>query len=663
MEVTPSAGVLRFGELALDLATGELHGTQPAPIALGTRPTRLLALLAWRHGQLVTRDQIQREVWSDGTTVDFDQSINQHVRQLRQILRDDAARPAWIQTLPGRGYRFLVASALDSATAPTTASPSTRATPPASSLAPAADEKTAARPAPPPVESIAARPAPRPIENLAARPAPRPATRGVRRIGTARLIGVALALLLLATSGSGSMTSTPSTPNPPAAGARDPAAVRIAVLPLDSDDPGEQNRALAMTDELITALGEAYAPSLEVIAPRSVMRYRGSAAPLAAIARELGVDLVLEGRLRTQPDRARLNLRLVRARDSTQLWARSFEPSSGGWAIEATIAQDVAAALGRVVLPHRARRDAVLDVDAQHAYLRGRYLMRRGDAAGAVRALTEATTRVPRSAKAWAALALAELRSTGPRSPAAVAAAHTALEIDPAHPEAHFVRAAVALYGEWDLDRARQHLTAALAANPAFAEAHHALAACYSASGRHDEALAAMQRAFALDPLAPEVVSDVGWYYYFARRYTEAAQWCRRTLALDPRFYWAHRCIVLSHVRRGDQTAARAAALDDLQARQAPASITTLVAANGLAPYWQWDVDRRSLDRGDLPDRAVARLALGDASGALDDLEQAVASRRAWLLPFLAVDPTFDELRDQPRFQAVLRAIAAGAAP
>src|SRR5262249_40786051 len=188
------------------------------------------------------------------------------------------------------------------------------------------------------------------------------------------------------------------------------------------------------------------------------------------------------------------------------------------------------------------------------------------------------------------------------------------------------------------------------------------LAACYSATGRHAEALAAMQRAFALDPLAPEVVSDVGWYYYFARRYAEAALWCQRTLALDPRFYWAHRCIVLSRMRQGDPRAAIAAALDDLTARQAPATVATAVQTSGLAAYWQWELDRSAQPApGDFGDRAVSRLALGDPRGALDELERAVAHRRGWLLPFLSVDPTFDELRGEPRFEAIRRTIARGA--
>ncbi|MEO7735897.1 MAG: helix-turn-helix domain-containing protein, partial [Kofleriaceae bacterium] len=115
----PVSGVLGFGDLALDVATGELRRVAPSDPAapagtllgvLGARPARLLAVLASHPGQLVTRDEIQAALWTDGTTVDFAQSINQYIRQLRQVLHDDAANPTWIQTLPARGYRFLVAS-------------------------------------------------------------------------------------------------------------------------------------------------------------------------------------------------------------------------------------------------------------------------------------------------------------------------------------------------------------------------------------------------------------------------------------------------------------------------------------------------------------------------------------------------------------------------
>lgn len=638
MDVPPGSGVLRFGELALDLATGELRRPgDAAPTVLGARPTRLLALLAWHHGQLVTRDDIQSYVWSDGTTVDFDQSINQHIRQLRHVLGDNASHPAWIQTLPARGYRFLVAA--------TQAEPALA--PPAVEVEGTASEARAS----PPVVAVpdGGSDSPVPSEQMPARPL---LGSRRRRMGAAALVASAFAGLLLTTSNSGSVAPV-RLPDPAA-------PVRLAVLPLDSE-PADQDRATAAAEELIAALGEAYAPTLEVIALRSVMQYRGTASTPSAIARELGVDYVLEGRVRTQPDRARVTLALVRGRDSTQVWTHTFEQSQHTWTTEAVMAQDVAAALGRVLLPHRARPDAALDIDAQQDMLRGRYLLPRAPRKAA-QAFAAVTARVPRSARAWAALGTAELRTSYRRSAAAAAAADKALALDPAQPEAHFVRAVTAFYGEWNPERARQHLMAAIAANPAFAEAHHTLAAAYSAAGRHDEAIAAVQRAFALDPLAPEVVSDVGWYYYFARRYTEAAAWCRRTLAIDPHFYWAHRCIVMSRMRQGDTPAAVAAALDDVRARGAGAEVIDAVTARGLPAYWAWERDRIEPEsNGDYCDRAVADLALGDTARALDDLEHGVHDRHDWLLPFLAVDPTFDPLRGQPRFDAILRTIAAGA--
>ena len=151
-------------------------------------------------------------------------------------------------------------------------------------------------------------------------------------------------------------------------------------------------------------------------------------------------------------------------------------------------------------------------------------------------------------------------------------------------------------------------------------------------------------------------MSDVGWYYYFARRYREAASWCERTLAIEPSFYWAHRCVVLARLRDHDDAGVMAAALADAGARRATTAVIAAIERGELDAYWRWELSEHG--RADPGDVAVTRLSAGDVSGALDELERAVMVRRGWLLPFLRVDPTFDGVRDQPRFAAVLRTIA-----
>ncbi len=97
---------IRFGEFEIDVAAGELrrHG---APVKLAPQPFRLLLLLVRNAGKLVERDEIKRELWPEGIHVDFDQSLHFTVRQIRDALGDDADRPAYVKTVPRRGYRFI----------------------------------------------------------------------------------------------------------------------------------------------------------------------------------------------------------------------------------------------------------------------------------------------------------------------------------------------------------------------------------------------------------------------------------------------------------------------------------------------------------------------------------------------------------------------------
>src|SRR6185436_3909552 len=97
---------IRFGPFTLDAQSGELRRDGEV-VPLAPQPFRLLCALASRPGQLVTREELQQQVWGDGTFVDFDRGLNFCVLQARTALGDDAKQPAFIETLPRRGYRFV----------------------------------------------------------------------------------------------------------------------------------------------------------------------------------------------------------------------------------------------------------------------------------------------------------------------------------------------------------------------------------------------------------------------------------------------------------------------------------------------------------------------------------------------------------------------------
>lgn len=106
MRAPAVAGPIRFGEFELDVAAAELR-RNGVKLKLQPQPFRLLVLLANRAGTLVTRDEIRQELWPEGTYVDFDQSVNFSIKQVRDVLRDIPDRPLYIETVPKRGYRFI----------------------------------------------------------------------------------------------------------------------------------------------------------------------------------------------------------------------------------------------------------------------------------------------------------------------------------------------------------------------------------------------------------------------------------------------------------------------------------------------------------------------------------------------------------------------------
>ncbi|HEY8021435.1 MAG TPA: winged helix-turn-helix domain-containing protein [Thermoanaerobaculia bacterium] len=306
---------------------------------------------------------------------------------------------------------------------------------------------------------------------------------------------------------------------------------------------------------------------------------------------------------------------------------------------------------------------------AREAYFRGLYLSRRpGREAEAVAELERATRLAPRFAAAWSSLAHAQLggfsRPAAQFAGGVEAAARQALRLDPRDPEAaqaHRALGELSLFALYDLRRAGAELGLALAEEPRSPEAHLSYAKYLAAVGRLDEAIAEGERARRLDPASMLVTSDLVWFHYLARHYDEAIRQARLASRLEPRnggalFYW-----VLAAESRGDEVAALppARALAALLASYLKAPPPPRFAR--LHDFWAWFAGLRAAVGLSPADLAVAALAGGDRSAALDLLEEACRQHFGWELPFLPYDPVADPLRGDRRFVAVLR--CAGHAP
>ncbi|GAB4565850.1 MAG: hypothetical protein Tsb0020_17050 [Haliangiales bacterium] len=682
---------LRFGAFELDLA-GETLRKSGVRIKVQAQPLKVLTLLALRAGSLVTREEIQAQVWPPGTHVDFDQGINACIKAIRGALGDRAIAPRFVETVPRRGYRFVA--------------PVERLLPVASAaeqVAVSADVDAEAD-SPAGVDAEAAPITPmrvgvasevqkawqhRRSGRALAKRGPRswaqrwPAMLAV--FGALAASG-ALAVSLMAMSRGDRSAAEQDAPLATAdrdpsshLRAEDPAATParqrpvLAVLPFATLGPssGDDYFGDALAAELISQLSRRQAEQLGVIAYTSAKRYRDTAAPVSEIAATLGADYVLEGTVRRAGDTVRVTAQLIQPATAQPMWAGSFDRETADvLAAQGELAETLLHALALELSPSAPPQRP--QPGAYEAYLEGRYHLhqRQPDSADTAAARFSAAIAIdPDFAAARAGLAHAQLRRPLPadeRARLARQAAEAALTRDHSLAEAHLAMALVYFYHDWNLEAARAAFERALAFNPGYAQAHHAFAGYYSVTGQHQRALAAVERARALDPLSPMVNADIGWYYYFARQYQRAAAHCRRTLTLAPGFYWAHRCIIRAHLAAGEPAAAARAAQAELREQGAPEAdldqVTETSAQAALRAYWRWDLARKQADpRPSISpaNRALAHLALDQRGQALDRLEDAVEQRSGWLVPFLRVDPFFDPLRDEPRFQALLARIEA----
>jgi TolB-like protein/DNA-binding winged helix-turn-helix (wHTH) protein/Tfp pilus assembly protein PilF len=501
---------VRFGLFEADLDASELR-RQGFKIKLQDQPLHVLAMLLEHPGEVVARAELQKRLWPGDTFVDFDRGLNRAINKLREALGDSSGSPRFIETVPRRGYRFIA-----------------------------------------PVEIAGADASPMRSEDSQ----PAKAFRNPALLALLAAAG-ALAVILLSL---GWMAGGMHLLGPRV----QPRIESLAVMPLQnlSSDSAQDYFADAMTDGLITEV--ARIGSLRVISRTSIMRYKGVRKPLPVIAKELGVDAVVEGTIAYASGKVRITAQLIRTFDDRHLWSDKYERDLGdALKLQGEVAQAIAGQIKiKLTVPEQARllRERHVDPRAYAAYVEGSYFGSKvsGDnLTKSVALFRQAIELDPAYADAYAGLSHAYyvmgmlgIRAPGEAYPKAKTAAEKALELDTTVAEAHNTLAEVKKGYEWDWSAAEVAFKRALELNPSYSLANAGYAGLLANLGRHEEAIAHARRALELDPVSVSANTAMGRIFFRARRYDESIMACQKALEFDPNnasaFWW----MALSHEQK-----------------------------------------------------------------------------------------------------------------
>lgn len=452
---------------------------------------------------------------------------------------------------------------------------------------------------------------------------------------------------------------------------------RIAVLPLAdlSPDPSDAYFADGLTEELISRL--SVLGGFRVIARTSVLPYREGRRSVTEIGRDLEVDAFLEGSVRREGRRVRISVRLVHAGSLEHLWTQAYDAELAEvLPVQGEIAEKVAEALA-VHIPAgertRLAMDGTASPEAYSAYLKGRHLLGKLDEASFREALSQfqrALDLDPAFAHAWSGLASAYTQLStltvlagAEAYPRARAAAQRGLELNPDLAEAHAALGMVETMYDWDTEGGERHFRRALELDPSSAAARRQYSVHLRNLGRFDEALDQVRLAQELDPLAVFPRIEEGLIHFLAGRSEEAIATYRAVLDVAPDQTHAYAFIALVKRTQGEIDAA----LSALEQADPDGDRPYAQAIRGYlhARAGRDDEARRflvALDELSAHEpvtafhRAVIHLGLGEHERALDLLEEAV-DQPSWHLRLLKVEPVFDPLRGEARFQALLERV------
>jgi TolB-like protein/DNA-binding winged helix-turn-helix (wHTH) protein len=618
---------VQFGPYEVDVRSGEVRkfGTR---IKLGEQPLRILVLLLKRPGELVTRGELRTLLWSDDTFVDFDHSLNSAIQRLRDVLSDTAHKAQWIETVPRRGYRFVGDVQW---TEPECKNDSIAAS--------VKDRYTDLH-------------AGGGFSTAIPKPLATPWYLNWRFLSAALIFllgAAAVTKLIVSRRVDGKAIVIRS----------------IAVLPMQnvSGEPSQEYFVDGLTDEIITALAKNR--SLRIVSRTSSMQYKGARRPIREIARELGVDGILEGSVARSGDHVHMTVQLIYAPTDSHVWAESYDRDfSGAFALPLELSQTIAKEVKIAVSPTGPQRQ--VNPEAHDAYLRGRYLWFTENDAAAPGYFQKAIALQPDYAAAWSGLSdyYGGQAVSGVAPPQELeriweADARKAVELDDSLADAHNSMSAWYLYSAWDWKRAESESLRALALNPNSAEDYHLYSYILTVTNRPAEAIRIAKLGMEVDPFARPWA--LGLAYYHLRQFDAAINELRVREEAQPSEIMTH--AILSEAYR--VTGLEKDAVRELEQvyllegdQEAVAAVPRVFQQGGYASVAEWQLAHQTA-RARRQYVSPFWLAL-DSARALHKEEtirllQNAYRERSPRLVFLQSEPPFDFLHSDQRYRAIVK--------
>jgi TolB-like protein/DNA-binding winged helix-turn-helix (wHTH) protein len=624
----------RFAEFQLDCASFELRRQGRAQkserVSLERIPMELLILLLERQGSVVTREEIVNHLWGKDVFVDTEHGINTAVRKIRQALRDDPDQPRFILTVSGKGYRFVAgengnqrfAAPSETPTAILEQEPS-----PSGSDIPDRGPDAAVMPV---VQSNRAKPA---IVIAAC------------VVGAAVLISFLFLRHRIVRADQASQIHS------------------IAVIPLAnlSGDPAQDYFADGMTDELITALAKNR--TLRVVSRTSVMQYKGINRPVSDLARELGVDGILEGSIERTPNRVHMTVQLIYAPTDSHVWAESYDRDlDQAYSLPEELSRIVAKEVNAATSPKPPPR--YINPEAYDAYLRGRNYWFAVDIDQSQQAFEKAIQLQPDYAAAWSGLAdaygLRAVYGLAPGSDAMIkmeGAARKAIELDDSSAEAHNSLTAWYFFFAWDPQRALAEADRALALNSP--STHFLRAHALIALHRTDEAIQEEKRFVELNPFV--FPWALGFAYLNLGQTDNAIAELRMRTQVQPNDFFLHYALAEAYWLKGMWPDFAQQIEKEIALTESPEKAAEIHQAYERGGYQAVSQKRLEFLKARSRKMYASPIDFADQYAFLQDKEQTLKSLedsfrdRSPGMVFLQNEPLFNFVHDDPRYKALVK--------